>query len=239
MAIFNFNSDIFCERVNYLLGDTGQMELAEKIGISQGVISAIKNKKVKAPGADTIYKIAEHFNVSADWLLGLSDVPSQDTDLKAVCEYTGLSQDSVEFLNGTWNKALKNAINLLLASPYNVPFFAEISGVLLRTNELTQLEKQRDELQDIFVKITTEMDEKNDSIKIEKVGDDHLIVYCQDVSNLFEKYSQEEKEAYNKYCELGEQLTSVNERRDLGLFRLSKLLQNIFDLVEKEQNENS
>lgn len=94
----NFNCDIFCDRVNLLFGDMGQMELAEKIGISQGVISAIKNKKVKAPGADTIFRIANHFNVSADYLLGVLDAPTCDTELKAVCQYIGCSQEIVEFL---------------------------------------------------------------------------------------------------------------------------------------------
>ncbi|MBE6628977.1 MAG: helix-turn-helix transcriptional regulator [Ruminococcaceae bacterium] len=92
----NFNCDIFCERVNSLFGSMGQMELSEKIGISQGVISAIKNKKVKAPGADTIFRIANFFNVSADYLLGISDIPTQNAELKAVCEYTGLSQKAIE-----------------------------------------------------------------------------------------------------------------------------------------------
>ena len=94
----NFNCDIFCERVNSLFGSMGQMELSEKIGISQGVISAIKNKKVKAPGADTIFRIANFFNVSADYLLGLVNAPTCDTELKAVCQYIGCSQEIVEFL---------------------------------------------------------------------------------------------------------------------------------------------
>ena len=72
------------------------MAVHEKIGISQGVISAIKNKKVKAPGAATIFRIANHFNVSADYLLGLSEASTQDVELKAVCEYTGLSQKAIE-----------------------------------------------------------------------------------------------------------------------------------------------
>jgi transcriptional regulator with XRE-family HTH domain len=94
----NFDTNIFCERAIALFGDSGQMELAEKIGISQGVISAIKNKKVKAPGADTIYRLSKCFGVSSDYLLGLSDAPTTDADLRAVCEYTGLSQAAIEYI---------------------------------------------------------------------------------------------------------------------------------------------
>lgn len=99
-----FDCDIFCDRVISLFGDVGQVELSQKIGISQGVISAIKNKKAKAPASDTVFKIARHFNVSSDWLLGLSDFATPDTDtranIKAVCEYTGLSVRSVIALKG-------------------------------------------------------------------------------------------------------------------------------------------
>ena len=172
-----FESNEFCTKAIKLFGDVSQMELAKKIGISQGVISSIKNYKAKAPAADTIFRISKYFNVSsdyllglpneksartkiklikassignrisilrqregltqqeladllntrrenvsywengtrdiksetivliaetlnttADYLLGLSDVPSVDTDLKAVCDYTGLSQEAVELL---------------------------------------------------------------------------------------------------------------------------------------------
>lgn len=93
-----FDTDKFCERAIALLGDCGQIELAEKIGISQGVISAIKNKKVKSPAADTIFKLSKHLGVSSDYLLGLSNVPTTDIALKSVCDYTGLSVEAIDFI---------------------------------------------------------------------------------------------------------------------------------------------
>lgn len=78
----NFNSDIFCERVNTLFGKTGQKELSKKLGISQSLISDMMNGNVKSPRADTLFSIANHFGVSVDWLLGLSDVKSTDKATK-------------------------------------------------------------------------------------------------------------------------------------------------------------
>ena len=43
-----FDSDIFCKRANELFDGMGQMELSQKMGLSQGVISAIKNGKSKS-----------------------------------------------------------------------------------------------------------------------------------------------------------------------------------------------
>ena len=71
--------------------------LAKCVGITRQAVSQYCDGSTQ-PNAETIFKIARHFNVSADYLLGLSDVPSVDTDLKAVCDYTGLSQEAVELI---------------------------------------------------------------------------------------------------------------------------------------------
>lgn len=95
----NFNCNIFCERTISLFGDVGQVELSEKIGISQGVISAIKNKKAKFPASDTVFKIARYFNVSSDWLLGLSECRTTDKATKDLCATLGLSDTTITFLS--------------------------------------------------------------------------------------------------------------------------------------------
>ena len=112
-----FDCDIFCGRANELFGEAGQIELAQKIGISQGVISAIKNKKAKAPSADTVCRIAEAFEVSTDWLLGLSDNRTTDQATKELCKTLGLSDASIDLLkNG--NVAIRKVIDFLFAQHF-------------------------------------------------------------------------------------------------------------------------
>lgn len=107
----NFNSDIFCKRVNELFGKTGQKELSNKLGISQSLISDIINGNVKSPRADTIFSIANHFSVSVDWLLGLTDVKSTNKATKSLCDTLGLSEQTIETLQEKTN--INDAINFL------------------------------------------------------------------------------------------------------------------------------
>ena len=65
---------IFGKRLCILLEETGltQYEMANQIGISPHLIGSWTNKYM-FPSAQTIINICNAFNVSADWLLGLSD----------------------------------------------------------------------------------------------------------------------------------------------------------------------
>ena len=46
-----------------------------------------------------LFVLADFYGVSTDWLLGISNVMSPNANVKAVCDYTGLSERSVYGLN--------------------------------------------------------------------------------------------------------------------------------------------
>ena len=68
--------DIFCIRLKKLRKDRGeqQKDLAESIGLSQTQISTIESGK-QGTSFDKLAAICQHYNVSADYLLGLIDEP--------------------------------------------------------------------------------------------------------------------------------------------------------------------
>lgn len=72
-------------------------EFAEFLGISRQTVGFYCNGE-RIPDALGLKSIAEKCNVSADWLLGMSNTKSMETDLKAVCHCTGLSENAVEIL---------------------------------------------------------------------------------------------------------------------------------------------
>ena len=80
-------------------------KLMEESGDKQEDIAAIVNKSrqtvsqycngLSEPGYSTLAQIAKHYGVSTDFLLGISDVRSQDTTVHGIVEYTGLSEEAV------------------------------------------------------------------------------------------------------------------------------------------------
>lgn len=79
-----------------------QVELAKDLGITRSSLSLYELGE-RTINTDVLYDIAKYFNVSADYLIGLSDTQSLDTDLQAVCKYTGLSEESIKKMKGEFD----------------------------------------------------------------------------------------------------------------------------------------
>jgi transcriptional regulator with XRE-family HTH domain len=77
-------------------GDT-QESIANEIGVNRQSIGQWKDGK-SAPDIYILEKISKYFNVSTDYLLGISDFKSQDLDKKAIHEKIGLSESAIENL---------------------------------------------------------------------------------------------------------------------------------------------
>lgn len=85
----------FTERFTQLRGDMTQAEFAEYLVMSRPTIGFYESG-TRIPDSLGVRTIAEKCHVSADWLLGLSDVKSPDGDLQQACSYTGLSEYAIE-----------------------------------------------------------------------------------------------------------------------------------------------
>lgn len=68
-----FDKKIFSQRVRELRLENGwtQEELAEKVGLKKQTINGIENKHTTK--IEIVVKLASIFNVSVDYLLGLTD----------------------------------------------------------------------------------------------------------------------------------------------------------------------
>ena len=68
-------------------------EVEEETGVSDTTIQVLentdKNKKERQVGYQKIIKLAEYYNVSTDYLLGLTNVSSRDYSIREFCDLTG------------------------------------------------------------------------------------------------------------------------------------------------------
>ena len=96
-----YKKNVTTQRLEALLVDSGlsQEKFADRCGLSLAALkNYISSEKPRLPNTESLLKICKAFSVSADWLLGLSDVRQPSADLRGVCEYTGLSEESVKML---------------------------------------------------------------------------------------------------------------------------------------------
>ena len=72
-----------------------QQELADAIGVSRSLVKAWESgeRKIKI---DDLISLSAHYHVSTDYILGLSSAATDNRDARFVCEYTGLSKETIE-----------------------------------------------------------------------------------------------------------------------------------------------
>ena len=87
---------VFATRLRALMehSKTTQQELAKVTNITRQAIAQYADGSVQ-PNIEKLYKIAEHFKVSADYLLGRTNEPTTDTTVQGIHKYTGLNQDAI------------------------------------------------------------------------------------------------------------------------------------------------
>ena len=146
-----FDKQIFANRLKELREKIGlnQKECAEKLNISRGSISFYENGE-RLPDIETIYNMATFFDVSADYLVGLTDVKTADTNIKAICDYTGVSQNVIDRMHGFFvenkkeNDTYLAGINLFFEGYGSIEFF---NNFYLVIESSVNEEKVTDELE--------------------------------------------------------------------------------------------
>lgn len=75
-----------------------QSEVADQLSVHRSIISYYESGTRK-PSLEALIMLADFYNVSLDYLVGRTDAPTTDRDLRAVCDYTGLSDRAIEKLH--------------------------------------------------------------------------------------------------------------------------------------------
>lgn len=75
-----------------------QSEVADRLNVQRQIISYYESGTRK-PNLDDLIMLADFYNVSIDYLVGRTDTPTTDKDLRFICDYTGLSDKTVTLLH--------------------------------------------------------------------------------------------------------------------------------------------
>lgn len=110
-----------------------QQEASEIIGIH---INTLKNyeKGDRVPNVNELIKIKKHYNVSYEYLLGESDIKSNDMDIKEINRIIGLSEKSIHLLTKgrlKSEKRLVNTINFIIEKEYKYQFIKVLNLFLM------------------------------------------------------------------------------------------------------------
>lgn len=99
----DFQTDVFISRFAELKKESGETnkDLQDVFGLSLSALINYQTGK-RIPDIAFLHKLAQHFGVSADYLLGLSDVRSTEQDIQAACEVTGLSEKAIENIQNVY-----------------------------------------------------------------------------------------------------------------------------------------
>ena len=108
-----------------------QKDFGAKIGVNR---SMVNNWEQGTPiKSDDLTEISKVFGVSADWLLGLSDYPTINEDMKTAIKVTGLSQKAIVKIGQFMHKSALSSF-LEESALYDL-----IQNVFLFRDELTAI----------------------------------------------------------------------------------------------------
>ena len=108
------NKNIIGSRLNTALACRGvkQKELAQYLNIPDNTISYFCSGK-RTPNVRQIAEIAKRLEVSADYLLGVSEVMTTDTATRELCLTLGLNDIAIESLQEDSNSRFQDVVNFL------------------------------------------------------------------------------------------------------------------------------
>lgn len=90
-------TNIFSQRLRELRNGENQEKTAKNIGISRGALSYYESGERK-PDINVLHSIAKYYNVSTDYLLGLTDIPRIDLEESSISNQLGLSSGAIHHL---------------------------------------------------------------------------------------------------------------------------------------------
>lgn len=91
-------NSVFSQRLKELRGDRKIQDISSDLGINRATLGYYEDGK-RHPDANILKRIADYYDVSLDYLVGITDTKSRDIEIQNFCSYTGLSEKALEILH--------------------------------------------------------------------------------------------------------------------------------------------
>lgn len=219
------------ERIGDLIKCSGKTakEIAKEITeqgfvtISSATLSDLTNTN-KEKGFDYKYfvALARYFNVSADYLLCLTEEKTNNKDIRGVCDYTGLREETVDYLHSLFTDEIEREClvqcfgDIPTSEAYN--FYYRFIDLIIKNSEcrlgdlsiaFKDYKKQCDEIiktgtNDYYWNASSKREEEKEHIDIAEFKLNKLInLICDDLGK--EVFAESETEALKVIEQLKEQ----------------------------------
>ncbi len=171
--------DIFKERITKLRKERGlkRQQVADDLGITRASLEFYEKGKRK-PDIEMTARIAKYYNVSADYLLGLSEGKIINDDLQAICKYTGLSDTVVNnYFHNTKDRQPYNLayiLNSICSDKENnsafcflVSHIVELKNAAEHYNDLEKIKEKTIDDQ-LFESVVLQADARKDIVDVKQ-----------------------------------------------------------------------
>ena len=103
--------ETFAKRIKALREKKGLscVQLAKELGVSSASLGYYERKE-RVPDIEVLNMFCKYYNVSADYLMGLSDVASLDIEKQKVANYLRLSEKAVDEIKKQTNNYFSKAV---------------------------------------------------------------------------------------------------------------------------------
>lgn len=133
-------TEIFAERLRELRNDTGisLKELANLLETTAQSLSLYERAE-RTINIDMLVKISKYFNVSSDYLIGLSDNKTTKAELRMVCDYTGLSKENIEVIKFLKEAEYKHIIESVINDKFFIELISGCGGIEVFSKKLQEI----------------------------------------------------------------------------------------------------
>ena len=118
----------FASRFRELCGISDQNVLAESLNVTKNTFRQWMSGNA-TPTVNKLIRLSEYFNVSTDYLLGLSDIKTKDVDVENARKIFGLSESAMATLKSK-NAIIREAANALFETESGILFLTSLNDAI-------------------------------------------------------------------------------------------------------------